>query len=224
MKIAMLTCGLLSAALMGPAHAAPPSTLTEGFDNVATLAGSGWVQTNNSLPVGTTGWFQGNTGVFASQAGAADSYIAANYLNAAVQVDPAVPGGKVDNWLISPELSLVGGAVLTFYTRTEDPAFGDTLQVTFSSGSGIAVGGFTTLLLNVDPYPSSAWTSFSAALPSAASGRFAFRYVVADNSIAGDYIGIDSVNVTAAVPEPQTYALMALGVAALALRRRKSAS
>ena len=217
MKIAMLTSGLFAAVLMGPAHAAPPSNMTEGFDNIGTLAGSGWVQTNNSLGLGITSWFQGNSGVFASQAGAADSYIAANFNNAAF-------GGKIDNWLISPELSLGGGAVLTFYTRTEDPAFGDTLQVKFSSGSGFAVGGFTTNLLTVDPYPGSAWTSFSVALPSAVSGRFAFQYVVADTSQFGDYIGIDSVNVTAAVPEPQTYALMALGVAALALRRRTSAS
>jgi len=217
MKIAMLPAGLLAAVLMGPAHAAAPSNMTEGFDDITTLAGSGWVQTNNSAPPGTTGWFQGNAGVFTSQAGADDSYIAANFNNAEF-------GGAIDNWLISPELSLGGGAVLTFYTRTEDPAFGDTLEVKFSSGAGFAVAGFTTNLLTVDPYPGSDWASFSVALPSVASGRFAFRYVVADTSVAGDYIGIDTVNVTAAVPEPQTYALMALGVAALALRRRSAAS
>jgi photosystem II stability/assembly factor-like uncharacterized protein len=34
---------------------------TEGFDNIGTLPGSGWFFQNNSVPVGTTGWFQGGT-------------------------------------------------------------------------------------------------------------------------------------------------------------------
>jgi hypothetical protein len=44
-----------------------------GFDNISTLAGSGWTLVNNSSPAGLTGWFQGNSGVFNSQAGAPDS-------------------------------------------------------------------------------------------------------------------------------------------------------
>ena len=36
-----------------------------------------------------------------------------------------------------------------------------------------------------------------------------------------DYIGLDTVSITAAVPEPSTWALMALGLGAVALRRRK---
>ena len=212
MKIAVLASGILTAALVGSAHAA---LLTEGFNDVSTLAGSGWVRTNNSVPVGND-WFQGNSGVFASQAGAADAYIGNNFLSTSGD------SGVVDAWLISPELSLAGGGLLTFYTRTADPGFGDKLEVRFSSGSSSSTAGFTTLLLTIGdgptPYPDSDWGSFSALLPSAASGRFAFRYTVED-ALNADYIGLDTVNV-AAVPEPSTYALMALGVAGLSLVRR----
>lgn len=219
MKSRALHQALSGLALTAVAAAGHAAILAEDFDSVASLAGAGWVQTNSSSPLGTTGWFQGNDGVFASQSGAADSYVAANFLNA------ADTGGAVDNWLISPELALTGGAKLTFYTRTADPGFGDLLEVRFSTGSAADTASFTSLLLTVGdlqtPYPDSDWSSFSVVLPSVISGRFAFRYAVAD-SINADYIGIDSVHVDA-VPEPATWALLGCGMAALALRRRAAA-
>ena len=219
MKVATSIAGLLASAFMASAHAGP--ILAEGFDDVSTLPASGWVQTNLSVPLGSTSWFQGNSAAFASQAGAPNAYVAANFLN----TSPL--GGVIDDWLISPELSLGGGATLTFYTRTADPGFDDLLEVRFSSGSGTAASGFTTLLLTVDsstPYPDSDWQLFSVTLPSAVSGRFAFHYSVADGTTA-DYIGIDTVNVAAAaIPEPSSYVLMGLGLVGLALYRRRGAS
>ena len=39
--------------------------INEGFNNVATLAGSGWILSNASAPLGTTpGWFQGDQTIF----------------------------------------------------------------------------------------------------------------------------------------------------------------
>src|SRR6185295_8119199 len=69
------------------AHAA----FTENFDDISTLAAAGWVLTNDSAPPGEP-WFQGNDGVFASESGAADSYIAANYLSS------NDANGLVSNW------------------------------------------------------------------------------------------------------------------------------
>src|SRR5206468_3584484 len=74
--------------------------LNEGFDNVSAL--SGWTQVNNSVPPGS-GWFQGS--LFPAQSGPADSYAAANFLGA------ANGSGSVDNWLITPTLTLSGPTV-----------------------------------------------------------------------------------------------------------------
>jgi len=58
-------------------------------------------------------------------------------------------------------------------------------------------GDFATVLLTVNPVPDATgypagWTNFSvtvSGLGTPASGRFAFRYFVADTSVNGDYIG-----------------------------------
>jgi hypothetical protein len=56
-------------------------TLTEEFDNVFTLPSKGWNQQNLSSPLGGNGWLQGDSSIFNSQSGLADSYISANFNN-----------------------------------------------------------------------------------------------------------------------------------------------
>ncbi len=195
-----------------PATANNPAVLlSEDFDNISQL--NGWVLTNASDVAGQS-WFQGNAGVFSAHAGAADSYIAANYLSTG--------GNTVDNWLISPILTLNSSSSLSFYTRTADAGFNDKLEVRFSSGSGTSLSSFTTVLTTVGgdgSYPDSGFQKFVANLPVGGTGRFAFRYT--GTSMETDYIGIDTVRV-AAVPEPETYAMMGIGLAALVLVRRKA--
>ena len=216
MKIKRFVSGWLALACIGSSQAA---LLSESFGDITTLAASGWVQTNNSAPIGND-WFQGNSGTFASQAGAPDAYIGNNF-NSTSGIS-----GLIDAWLISPALSLPGGGILTFYTRIADPGFSDRLEILFSANSGSSTSDFTTLLATIGdaatPYSSLDWQAFSVTLPSAVSGRFALRYTVAD-ALDADYIGIDTVDVNAsvnAVPEPPTGALFGVGIAAMALRRR----
>jgi hypothetical protein len=184
--------------------------LNEGFDNVSAL--SGWTQVNNSAPPGS-GWFQG--GLFPAQSGPVDSYAAANFLGA------ANGSGNVDNWLITPTLTLSGPTVLSFFTRTDaTPGFNDVLEVRYSSGSGSDPSGFTTLLATIGGdagYPSD-WTQFSATLNASGSGRFAFRYVGPADTL--NYVGLDSVSVVTAVPEPSSWIMLALGAGLLPLLGR----
>jgi MYXO-CTERM domain-containing protein len=212
--------GLLLAATAACSQAA--TLLTEGFDDVGTLAAAGWVMTNNSTPGGSTGWFQGNAGVFPAQSGAADAYIAANFLAA-----PA--GGAISLWLIGPQLTFGGPATLDFSIRLA-ASLPEQVEVYFSpGGAGVDVGstpastGTFGIVGSIYAGGPTAWqpTSFAIGGAGANSGRFAFRYVVSDTNEFGDYIGIDSVSVTA-VPEPGPAALLALGLAALGLRGRRA--
>ncbi len=220
MKISKYLFALTALAAAASSHAggAPsasnPVTFSENFDNVSHL--TGWSLVNASSAPGQS-WFQGNSDVFGSQAGAASSYIGANYLSA------AGGSGTIDNWLISPEIALSAGSKLSFFTRTDGPGFTDKIEVRFSSGSGSNISSFTTLLTTVGSpaYPDSGWQQFVTTLGSSGTGRFAFRYT-GDASTA-NYIGIDSVSVSA-VPEPSTYAAMGIGLVVLALRRRKAAA
>ena len=215
-----MTCLIMLTPLSGQAV----TLLSENFDDISTLPGNGWVLTNNSSPIGSTGWFQGNTAIFNAQAGLANAYIAANF-------DNATFGGSISNWLILPTLTLDSTSVLTFYTRTEPGAPApDRLEIRLSTNgsssnvgsTATSVGDFTTLLLSINPslttgaYPTG-WTQLSIPLGGnillPTNGRIAFRYFVSDTSVNGDYIGIDSVQVTnALVPEPSVIGLGVLGI------------
>ncbi|MBP1207321.1 hypothetical protein JOD97_005401 [Duganella sp. 1411] len=222
----------LTLCLGGAARAAP---LTENFD-----AGipAGWTVNNLSQPPGTIGWFQGNELVFGAQQGAPNSYVAANFAS----------GGDVSTistWLIMPTSTYSNGDTLSFYTRTVPASeWPDRLEVRFSNVGGTdvgttatSVGSFSTLLVSINPtltlggYPED-WTRYSATLSGLTgptSGAFAFRYTVSEGGLFGvnsNYIGIDTVRVTAAataVPEPGAYVMMAFGLGMVGLMRRRQA-
>ena len=211
--------------------AASANALSENFNGGVP---AGWTAVNNSDPLGSTGWFQGSPAVFGSQQGAANSYIAANFNNGD---DVAA----ISNWLILPTSTYHNGDTLSFYTRTVDePNFADRLEVRFSNVGGTnvgntasSVGTFGSLLLsvnhdlNVDGYPNE-WTKYSvtlSGLSGATNGAFAFHYSVPDGGPFGDnsdYIGIDTVSITA-VPEPGTYLMLGAGLGLVGLARKRKA-
>lgn len=222
MTIKICLAGLGASLACSAVFAGP--LLSEGFDDITTLAASGWVLTNNSAPPGTP-WFQGNPAIFPAASGASNSYIAANWTS-------AQPGGNVSNWLITPQLALDNGETLNFALRLLGEGFLDTVDVYLSTNGASAnvgstdtsLGDFGVLLQSFSSSVDTGWAMQSitlSGLGAPTSGRFAFRYVARTNDTAGDYVGIDSVSVSArAVPEPGTLALATLGLGALAWRRR----
>jgi hypothetical protein len=177
--------------------------ISEGF---AAVVPAGWLALNLSAPEGSTTVFQGDSGTFAAQAGAATSY-------GAMDSNATTGTNTISVWLITPGLVLGNGSELSFYTRTvSSPEHPDRVELRLSfdgacdPGSGAeSVGDFTKLLLTVNPnlldtgYPST-WTKFSATisgLPDGhSSGCAAFRYFVTNGGPTGansDYVGIDTV-------------------------------
>ena len=183
---------------------AQTNLLLEAFDAIAL---PGWTLTNQSVPIGSTGWFQGNTAVFNSQSGATNSYIGANFNN-------TTGANTISNWLITPQVLVQDGDVLKFWTRTATGAtFADRLEIRSSLGatptipSGATnVGSFSTVHHTINPtllagagsYPD-VWTEFTITVAGVSATpvamNFAFRYFVTSGGPSGansNYIGIDT--------------------------------
>jgi hypothetical protein len=202
--------------------------INEGFTPSWSAPSSGWVIVNNSSPIGSTTWAQGNSIIFSALSGPATAYLGINYLTAS-QSTPAI----ISNFLITPTVSLSNGQIIQFATRTGvNTLYADRLQLlmstqgtsTFVGTTSASVGDFTNLLLDVNPllslastsvvssgtvngYPN-AWAVYTTTLTGITgtiTGRFAFRYFVTNaglNGTNGNYIGIDDVYYSAPCIKP----------------------
>jgi hypothetical protein len=199
---------------------AGPLSIVEGFDSFSAAIAGGWSVNNSGSTAGgevSQGWDQGNSGIFAANSGAPDSFAAASYLNAGFP-------GTVDNWLITPVVSIHALGEVTFSTKTNGALPGDNLQVYYNNvGSSnladfVLLGGVTAADILTD------WTNYSFYYTQGTGDvRFAFRYAIGDTGVAGDYLGLDDVDIHS-VPEPGVLSMFALGLLLmpLALRRRRA--
>lgn len=214
----MLRKSLMATAISFAALSAQAQTvlLTENFDNYSTLVGSGWVLSNQSSTIGTTGgWYQGDQTIFTSQAGGPEAYLAANY-------NSTTAGGTIANYLFSPTFSTAVAGTISFWARADiAPDYFDTISYGLSSGASTGAPGalsFSTTLTGD-------WTQYTVDFASAGAGsvgRFVIEYTGSFET--SNYIGIDTLTVTA-VPEPSTWLLMGFGLAGVAtVRGRRSAA
>jgi hypothetical protein len=186
---------------------------TENFDVFPTT----WIRTNQSQPVGTSNWQQGNVSGFGTGFnGGSTSYASVNFNSVA-----AGSAGTISNWLITPSISLKDGDVIKFYTRAGSnfSTIPDRLELRLStdgetsvvpSTGSTDVGSFTTIAATVNPnltpsvYPVT-WTEVLytvEGLPTETECKLAFRYFVTNGGPTGangNAIWIDALTINRAL-------------------------
>jgi len=111
---------------------AQTTLINEGFDDITTLTTAADYQVVNASDSPNTDIFQGPTSVFPSFDGEPTAFLGMNFNSTA--------GTVIDVYLISPELTLKNGDIISFYTRTGvGMDFPDRLEVRLDpDGTGTA--------------------------------------------------------------------------------------
>lgn len=181
----------------------------EGFDTVTNLFSNGWVQQNNSTPLGSGIWAQDN-GNFPDPIPSppTNSSIVVGYTSIA-----SGQSGDISNWLITPTISMSPGDSIIFYTISyQNSAYPDRLEVRLNrnnttdvGSSTTSVGDFDTTLFTINPnlittsggYPM-IWKRYACIINGIApltACRIGLRYFVTDGGQTGSNsstIGIDN--------------------------------
>ncbi len=190
--------------------------VNEGFEQIDRIIGNnrfapggiyrnGWIRQNNSDHPWLT-WRQGLNDYFQASDGAGDSYAASHPFSTLADA------GTLSSWLVSPPINFAPDTRVSFFTRTLAGEWPTRLQVRACVASDCSdvgtqpedVGQFGLLLHDINPgeldavYPLE-WTQITLTaadgLPTAGSGRIAFRHFVhqTDGVLRGGWTGIDRV-------------------------------
>ncbi len=151
------------------------------------------------------------------QAGGANSFVLANFNSTS---STAATGATISNWLISPQLTVQNGDVVSFYSRrgkipgSAGLGFADRLQLRISTDGAFTAdpstgatdtGSYNIVAVDINPtltaagYPG-VWTLYSytmTGLTGPTDVKFGFRYFVTDGGQGpnSDIIGIDSFSI-----------------------------
>ena len=228
---ALLSVGATASAALAPIY-------TQGFDGVTQGGPAAGLTVINRSTTPADQWGGGNGSIFGAQSGAPGSYFADSF-------EAGGGAGIVSDWLVLPVMNIANDYTFSFYTRADLDTgnFPDRLELRLCTGTACTnaatavgstpggVGSFTNLLLSINPalaaggFPT-AWTQYVATVgglgAGVVSGRFALRYFLDDVVTQGSYIGVDSI-VVSAVPEPESMALLVLGLTAMGLSLRRKA-
>ena len=159
-----------------------------GDNTVTGIQARGWYF-DDVDGVGSSTTFQGNTSVFSAYEGPADGYLGENYQG-------AFGGGfLIDQWLISPAVTVQAGDTLSFWYRSPDGStYPDPLQVWISSTAGTTHNDFDIQVGSTFYGSTSGWANWTGTFPNAGTVRFAVRYYSTNGGPSGsetDYIGLD---------------------------------
>ena len=176
----------------------------DGANDTTALRTRGYLIYQNSSPLGSTFWFQGNATVFSAYNGPTTGYVGANF-NATSGV------GQIDVWMVTPKVTgggIQAGDSLYFYSRTSTGStWPDSIRVMYSATDSTVAGSWTELgrfLVSA----AGTWEKRGFRAPTAsANGRFAIRYTVANGGPSGsnsNYIGIDALSIERSGTPPPT--------------------
>ena len=179
------------------------SDYLNGDNSMSGLFARGYLPSNQSNPLGTTDWYQGDRDQFIAYDGPDTGYVAADYNNTG-------DNGDIDNWLVLPRVTggIIAGDSLYFWARSvdfdENGNYPDSIRVMYSENDSTPSGNWVELgrfwVPNPNPNdPNNGFTLYGYSAPtSSVNGRFAIRYCVVDGGYYGNnstYIGIDEINI-----------------------------
>ena len=162
-----------------------------GDNTVAGLEARGWVVLDEDGGGTTPPFNQGDVTVFTAYEGPDDGYTFSNYQGA--------NGFLIDQWLISPEITVAAGDTLKFWHRSPDAnPFDDSIYVRYSTTAGITPADFD---MNWGRYlvSETGWAQWTGTFSTSGTVRFAIQYYITDGGPSGNnsnYIGLDYFEVT----------------------------
>jgi hypothetical protein len=163
-----------------------------GDNTLAGVQARGWVFENVDGGYSTT-IFQGNPEVFSAYEGPSNGYIAQNYAGN--------NGLLIDQWLISPPVTVNAGDTLKFWHRSIDGStYPDPLQVWVSTTGGATHTAFDVQLASFMA-STTGWHQYIGNFPTSGVVRFAVRYYTTNggpNGTQSNYVGLDYFEVNGA--------------------------
>jgi hypothetical protein len=159
------------------------------FNTPEGLQARGWVWINQDGG-GTSSIFTGNPTVFTAFEGPDSGYAGQNFNGA--------NGFLIDQWLISPPVTVFSLDTLSFYYRGTGSQWDDSIYVKVSPTGGAQIANFT-VNYGRTKVPGT-WTRMKYVFQTAGTVRFAFHYNIFSGGTSGnysDYWGLDLVQVIA---------------------------
>src|SRR4030066_2602802 len=184
-KVTISTAMFLIYSFMSLAQTIKWEDRMNGDNSVAGLQARGWIILNEDGGGVTDPWFQGGS-QFLTFEGPDTGYVASNFNGANIN-------GVIDQWLISPAITVAPGDTLYFWARSPDGSmFDDSINIMYSSTVGTTPAAFISLgRFLVD---TTDWQQFRISFVSTSTIRFAIRYYLFDGGPSGirsNYIGLD---------------------------------